>query len=156
MGTAQLGRERPGVDWTEMEVEQQRVDLLGRNRGPSLVGRPRLDDAVSVQLEVDPAEEADRGVVIDDEDGSGAGDRASLARLPEAPYPRAGGLRSLVEMAKARDRTSGVPPPARPAQAEGRIDFPTPTSSFRLRAWREFQRALDPLARPKRLPLRPR
>ena len=27
-----------------------------------------------------------------------------------------------------------------------------PTSGFRRRSWREFQRALDPLAPPKRLP----
>jgi hypothetical protein len=30
-----------------------------------------------------------------------------------------------------------------------------PTPSFRRRAWREFQRALDPLARPKALPPAP-
>ena len=30
---------------------------------------------------------------------------------------------------------------------------PLPSTSYRRRAWRDFQRALDPLARPK--PLRP-
>jgi hypothetical protein len=35
------------------------------------------------------------------------------------------------------------------------LDLPRPTLSFRLRAWREFQHALDPLAAPKPLPIRP-
>jgi hypothetical protein len=30
--------------------------------------------------------------------------------------------------------------------------LPQPTASYRRRAWLEFQRALDPLAPPKRLP----
>jgi hypothetical protein len=35
--------------------------------------------------------------------------------------------------------------------------MPSPSMQFRRRAWREFQRALDPLARPKPLPMkRPR
>jgi len=33
-------------------------------------------------------------------------------------------------------------------------EFPTPSMRFRRRAWLEFQRALDPLAPPKRLPMR--
>lgn len=33
-------------------------------------------------------------------------------------------------------------------------DLPTPTGRYRRRAWLAFQRALDPLARPKPLPLR--
>jgi hypothetical protein len=33
-----------------------------------------------------------------------------------------------------------------------RQELPAPTEQFRLRAWREFQKALDPLARPKPLP----
>jgi hypothetical protein len=124
MGTAQLGRERPGVDGTEMEVEQQRVDLLGGNRGPSLVGRPCLDDAVSVQLEVDPAEEADRGVVIDDKDGSGAGDRASLAPVAAAPYPRAGGSRSLLEDGKGQGTPVGRPPAGEACPRGGTHRYP--------------------------------
>ena len=35
----------------------------------------------------------------------------------------------------------------------GAASLPRPTLQFRLRAWREFQRALDPLAPPKRLRL---
>jgi hypothetical protein len=35
--------------------------------------------------------------------------------------------------------------------------LPTPSMRFRRKAWLEFQRALDPLARPKALPMkRPR
>jgi hypothetical protein len=33
-------------------------------------------------------------------------------------------------------------------------DLPRPTLRFRLRAWREFQHALDPLAPPRPLPNR--
>jgi len=33
-----------------------------------------------------------------------------------------------------------------------RAELPAPTEQFRLRAWREFQKVLDPLARPKPLP----
>jgi hypothetical protein len=32
------------------------------------------------------------------------------------------------------------------------VDLLRPTASFRRRAWREFQRALDPLGPPKALP----
>jgi hypothetical protein len=35
-------------------------------------------------------------------------------------------------------------------------DMPRPTMQFRRRAWLEFQRALDPLAPPKRFRIRPR
>jgi hypothetical protein len=35
-------------------------------------------------------------------------------------------------------------------------DLPRPTMRFRRRAWLEFQRALDPLAPPKRFRIRPR
>jgi hypothetical protein len=34
-------------------------------------------------------------------------------------------------------------------------DVPSPSMQFRRRAWRQFQRALDPLAPPKRLPTKP-
>lgn len=39
--------------------------------------------------------------------------------------------------------------------AEEARALPTPTAPFRRRAWRQFQRALDPLAPPRPLP-RPR
>ena len=36
-------------------------------------------------------------------------------------------------------------------------ELPTPSMQFRRRAWRDYQRALDPLASPKPLPIkRPR
>jgi hypothetical protein len=35
-------------------------------------------------------------------------------------------------------------------------ELPRPTVRFRRRAWLEFQRALDPLAPPKRFRIRPR
>jgi len=36
------------------------------------------------------------------------------------------------------------------------MDIPLPSQQFRHRSWREFQRALDPLAPPKPLPMRGR
>ena len=41
-------------------------------------------------------------------------------------------------------------------EQRGRKEIPAPTEQFRLRAWREFQKALDPLAPPKPLPQRKR
>jgi hypothetical protein len=38
---------------------------------------------------------------------------------------------------------------------QGEKGVPTPSAQFRLRAWREFQKALDPLAPPKALPPNP-
>jgi hypothetical protein len=35
-------------------------------------------------------------------------------------------------------------------------ELPLPTMQFRRRAWLRFQRALDPLAEPKPLPMKPR
>ena len=39
---------------------------------------------------------------------------------------------------------------------QGEKGVPAPTPQFRLRAWREFQKALDPLAPPKALPAKHR
>jgi hypothetical protein len=35
-------------------------------------------------------------------------------------------------------------------------ELPQPSMQFRRRAWLQFQRALDPLAQPKRLPMKRR
>jgi hypothetical protein len=34
-------------------------------------------------------------------------------------------------------------------------ELPRPSQQFRRRAWRDYQRALDPLASPKPLPIKP-
>jgi hypothetical protein len=47
--------------------------------------------------------------------------------------------------------TSGLMGPADTKNAEA---LPTPSMRFRRRAWLSFQRALDPLAAPKKLPTR--
>jgi len=39
-----------------------------------------------------------------------------------------------------------------PGETEKAEALPTPSMQFRRRAWLSFQRALDPLAPPKRLP----
>ena len=41
------------------------------------------------------------------------------------------------------------------ATGQDELDLPRPTLRFRLRAWREFQHALDPLGPPRPLPIRP-
>jgi hypothetical protein len=46
----------------------------------------------------------------------------------------------------------GTPNPPKPAPKE----LPRPTVQFRRRAWLDFQRALDPLARPKPFRIWPR
>jgi len=47
----------------------------------------------------------------------------------------------------------GAPQGSKQAAAK---EVPQPTIQFRRRAWLEFQRALDPLARPKPFRIRPR
>ena len=47
--------------------------------------------------------------------------------------------------------TSGFVDRGDTTDAEG---LPKPSMQFRRRAWLTFQRALDPLARPKQLPMR--
>jgi hypothetical protein len=42
--------------------------------------------------------------------------------------------------------------PMLPETQEREVSLPRPTTSFRRRAWLEFQRALDPLAPVRRLP----
>jgi hypothetical protein len=50
---------------------------------------------------------------------------------------------------------TGPNPPVRRDFGRQEPDLPRPTLRFRLRAWREFQHALDPLAPPRPLPNRP-
>jgi hypothetical protein len=45
-------------------------------------------------------------------------------------------------------------PPAARDSGQNELGLPHPTLRFRLRAWREFQHALDPLAAPRPLPNR--
>ena len=66
------------------------------------------------------------------------------------PYPRPAGGRYPFEMAK------DFPQPDRGGRCGVRsadpAGLPHPTQRFRREAWLAFQRALDPLARPKPLP----
>ncbi|HUH16148.1 MAG TPA: hypothetical protein VML35_09715 [Gaiellaceae bacterium] len=54
-----------------------------------------------------------------------------------------------------RNRKKPQPPEAVDREAAAAPELPRPSTSFRRRAWLEFQRALDPLAPVKPLP-RPR
>ena len=68
------------------------------------------------------------------------------------PYPRPGGFRLPLEVAK------DIPQPwrggRRSVQSTDPAGLPQPTQRFRRLAWLAFQRALDPLAPPKPLPTR--
>jgi hypothetical protein len=55
---------------------------------------------------------------------------------------------------KHDEEDRGVPVPTE--SFSGDRGVPAPTDSFRRRAWRQFQRALDPLAPPRPLPMRRR
>jgi hypothetical protein len=48
---------------------------------------------------------------------------------------------------------ASCPPAARGENEPEHVDLPRPTLQYRLKAWWQFQHALDPLATPK--PLRP-
>ena len=148
----QLGREGPPVRRAEVEIEEHGVHLLRRERRSGFVGRARLQHAVAVELEVDPAEQPDRGIVVDDENRSRRMDRVSLAgrhrRIRSSPR-----LVAHLKMKDARGANTALPPPHALCGVQA-PELPTPTTGFRRRAWLAFQRALDPLAPPRPLPLR--
>ena len=84
----------------EVDVEHEEVDVFLRQRRARGGERVSLEHLVPVELEVDPAKQADRRLVVDDED---SGRRMTLA-TPHlgaesncgrrvAPYPRSGSRR---------------------------------------------------------------
>jgi hypothetical protein len=140
----------------QVDVEHEKVDVFLLECGARSVERVSLEHLVPVELEVDPAEQADRGIVVDDEDSGrrmtpfaphlgteSNGDRRLLRiRAPEAAV-------SNFEMAK------DFPQPERGGCGVQSVDpacLPHPTNRFRHRSWLAFQRALDPLAPPRPLP----
>jgi hypothetical protein len=52
-----------------VDVEQDDVDLPSLELEARLLERRRLADRPALELQVDPAQEADRRVVVDDENG---------------------------------------------------------------------------------------
>ena len=54
----------------QVDVEEDEVDVLPGHRLPSRGERAGLEDLVTVELEVDPAEQPNRRLIVDDEDPS--------------------------------------------------------------------------------------
>jgi hypothetical protein len=54
-----------------VHVEHDDLRLLVRGRRGRLLERGGLDDPVPAELQVQPSQEANRGVVVDDQDGQG-------------------------------------------------------------------------------------
>ena len=78
----------------------------------------------------------------------------SSPRAPRFHTARNERLGGLVSFLQVRNDDPREPKDVRAREDSARAaNEPVPTASYRRRAWREFQRALDPLARPK--PLRP-
>lgn len=81
---AQLAEELAAVLGADMDVEERDLDGLARDGAARVAERAGLEDAVSLELEVDAAQEANRRLVVDDENGG---------RLPlhaAEVYPRPG------------------------------------------------------------------
>ena len=72
MVRAELGQQLDAVVAADMEVEQHERRLR-RELAARLVERRRLEHVVAVELEVDPAEQPDRRLVVDDQDRVSSG-----------------------------------------------------------------------------------
>ena len=93
-----------------------------------------------------------RRLVVDDED---AVPRRHAPRRESTPYP--GPYRrapSAFDPSATWARDGPRAQPVRRGDEASTRALPAPTPQFRRRAWRTFQRALDPLARPRPLPTR--
>ena len=116
-----------------------------------------LDNLVPVELEVDAAEQTNRRLVFDDED---PGRRMTLATphlaaslTAAAALVRTRALSAVVyPFEVARDYPQPNRGGRRGVRSADPAGLPHPTQRFRREAWLAFQRALDPLARPKPLP----
>jgi hypothetical protein len=67
----QLREEGHAVPRADVHVEDDDLRTLPRGDLGRVLERGRLERTVSGELEVEPAEEADRGVVVDDQDREG-------------------------------------------------------------------------------------
>ena len=150
----QLVQQRRTVLTRDVQVEQEDVHDLVLEDSPRFVQRSGLEDVPSLELQIDAAEQPNRRFVVDDQD-----------RLPSAPHRApilaaarpsagtrnqhpAGGVYSLKMTNHEGDQEAGADRHTDMQQA----DLPLPSQGFRRRAWREFQRALDPLAPPRPMP----
>ena len=140
----------------QVDVEHDDVDVFLRSSSARAVASElSLEHLVPVELEIDPAKQPNRRLVVDDED-------AGRRMTPGIPHlARVYGLGGSVPTAPERSfttlkwqRTSRSPERGgrRGVQSADPAGLPHPTQRFRRRAWLAFQRALDPLAPPKPLP----
>ena len=141
----------------QVDVEQDDVDVPSLQLGPCRVQRLRLAHLVAVELEIDPAKQPNRRLVVDHKNPDGRRMPPGIAHLARVYRPRrrvrTRGPREpvyLFEVAKDFPQPRGGGREVRSADPAG---LPLPTQRFRRRAWLAFQRALDPLAPPKPLPL---
>ncbi len=151
-----LGHEHVASLAVQVDVEHEKVDVFLLDRGARGVEGVSLEHLVPVELEVDPAEQADRGLVVDDEN-------PGRRMTPFAPHS-ARSLAAVGSLLRIRAPETAVyrfevakdfPQPERGGRGVQSVDpacLPHPTNRFRHRSWLAFQRALDPLAPPRPLP----
>src|SRR5690348_10620851 len=68
MPVVALGDERVAPLAVQVDVEEDDVDVVGFHCGSGTRQRVGLEDLMSLELEVDPAEQPDRRLVVNDED----------------------------------------------------------------------------------------
>jgi hypothetical protein len=141
---AELVEEIASALSADVDVEQNDVDLPVGELRARLSERPGLPHRAALGLEVDTAQETDRGVVIDDQNGV-------AGRVHAAPQCMRNPIRgSVVYSLKMTNEHHSEEASEREAErVPGRV--PRPSPQFRRRSWLLFQRALDPLAPPKPL-----
>src|SRR4051812_43190306 len=140
-----------------MDVEHDDVDVFLRQRRARSGERVSLQHLVPVELEIDPAQQPDRGLVVNYEDPGRrmtpvtphlAASLTAATVLIRNRAPKA--VVSYFEVAKdcpQPDRSG-----RRGVQSADPAGLPHPTPRFRRRSWLAFQQALDPLAPPRPLP----
>src|SRR6266550_920904 len=137
----------PALD-ADVDVEEHDVDGGCREFLPRLLDRRGLVHGPAVELEVDATEKTYGCVIVDDQHGV-------AGRVHRGPQftrnPIRGSSVYYLKMRNDSDPYEG--------DMEREIDrasrrMPRPSPQFRRRCWLAFQRALDPLAKPR--PLRGR
>src|SRR3954469_4189477 len=149
MVAPQLVEELDAALEPDVHVEEDDGRRLGAQLTARLLEGRGLVHAPALQLEVDPAEKPDRGVVVHDEDVLGG----PPLHLRPRVYPRTPNKSQVVYLLKMRNGERSAHP--RTDTRRDPPEWPRPTPHFRRRACLEFQRALDPLAPPKQLRLPP-
>jgi hypothetical protein len=128
-----------------MNVQHDDVDGARREGLPSLVESLRFVHRPTVELQVHTAQETDSCVVVDDEHGVAG--RVHAGRDSTRTYI----LRDSVYSLKMRNEGADSQHDYEREIDRASSRIPRPSPQFRRRSWLAFQRALDPLARPRQL-----